>query len=246
MAGWMAAAGMVGGGGMGNTGLSNRILGPGLSVASARESANEADTNRAFQIQMRKTRYQDAVGDLRKAGLNPALAYMTSAGGAPPNPSVNIPDYGKSFTGGAAMDQAASMNRAQRSKLKKEGKAIDQGTKNAKELLDYEKAVMSSQAAANLGNSANAHINAQKGALQIPLMQADADFYQSDVGSSARMIERLGRSMNLPGFIYMSGKGRGARRGQRPMGPAPWQSSSGPEETKIYHGRGRGGRGSTP
>lgn len=45
-------------------------------------NAYEADKNRAWQEQQRKTQYQTAVEDLKAAGLNPMLAY--TQGGAKP------------------------------------------------------------------------------------------------------------------------------------------------------------------
>jgi hypothetical protein len=45
-------------------------------------NAAEADKNRAFQTEQRKTQYQTAVEDLKAAGLNPMLAY--TQGGAKP------------------------------------------------------------------------------------------------------------------------------------------------------------------
>lgn len=44
-------------------------------------SAHEAHLNRRFQKNMRATSYQTAVEDMRKAGLNPALAYQQGGAG---------------------------------------------------------------------------------------------------------------------------------------------------------------------
>lgn len=46
-------------------------------------SADEARRNRQFQRKMYKHRYQYTVEDMRKAGLNPALAYQQGGGSAP-------------------------------------------------------------------------------------------------------------------------------------------------------------------
>lgn len=48
-----------------------------------RASADEAARNRQFQRRMYKHRYQYTVEDMRKAGLNPALAYQQGGGLCP-------------------------------------------------------------------------------------------------------------------------------------------------------------------
>jgi gas vesicle protein len=46
-------------------------------------NAEEAQKNRDWQEQMRKTQYQTAIGDLKAAGLNPMLAYSQGGAGTP-------------------------------------------------------------------------------------------------------------------------------------------------------------------
>lgn len=50
----------------------------------------EAATNRNFQERMRKTSYQTAVGDLKKAGLNPMLAYQQGGAGTPGGSAASV------------------------------------------------------------------------------------------------------------------------------------------------------------
>ena len=52
----------------------------GASSANA-ANAEEAQKNRDFQERMRSTQYQTAVEDLKKAGLNPMLAYQNGGAG---------------------------------------------------------------------------------------------------------------------------------------------------------------------
>ena len=62
-------------------------IGGGLSYLGG-ESANAANAeqakkNRQFQERMRATQYQTAVEDMRKAGINPAMAYHQGGAGTP-------------------------------------------------------------------------------------------------------------------------------------------------------------------
>lgn len=76
------------------------FVGPVLDAASGIVSANAA--RNAF-----KTRYQDTVADMKKAGLNPALAY--GQGGGNPQTS-DLPNLGESLT--KATQGAASARQA--------------------------------------------------------------------------------------------------------------------------------------
>ncbi|AXH76613.1 MAG: DNA pilot protein [Microviridae sp.] len=80
------------------------VVGPALDAISGAINAKQARD--AF-----KSRYQDTVRDMRKAGLNPALAYGQGGG----NPSTHdIPPLGESFTRaatGAASAKQAEANR---------------------------------------------------------------------------------------------------------------------------------------
>jgi len=85
-------------------------------------NAAEADKNRAFQTEQRKTQYQTAVEDLKAAGLNPMLAY--SQGGAKPTSGAQAtavaPPKIENAVGNAANSAATSamaLNNVMQNKL---------------------------------------------------------------------------------------------------------------------------------
>jgi hypothetical protein len=78
------------------------LITAGVDLVGGIVSANQA--RKAF-----KTRYQDTVNDMKKAGLNPALAYGQGGG----NPTtVPLPEVGTSYQKGVATSASAKQARA--------------------------------------------------------------------------------------------------------------------------------------
>ena len=71
----------------------------GQSQANA-SNAKEAKRQREFQERMRATQYQTAVEDMRKAGLNPALAYSQGGAGTPSGAMARMESTTAGVTGG--------------------------------------------------------------------------------------------------------------------------------------------------
>lgn len=69
-------------------------------------SAEEAKKNRDYQTEMSNTAYQRAVEDLRKAGLNPYLAYQQGGASSPAGSFATTGSRSSHSTGGQFMNSA--------------------------------------------------------------------------------------------------------------------------------------------
>lgn len=97
---------------VGSTALA--LAGQGADIWAGRQSAEdqrvynreEAEANRVFQERMSSTAYQRAVEDMRKAGLNPALAYQQGGASTPSGASATSSPAG---TGSASSSLASAV-----------------------------------------------------------------------------------------------------------------------------------------
>lgn len=92
-----------------------------------RTNQKEAGVNRAFQERMRNTEWQAAVEDMRKAGINPAVAYSHGGASSPGGSQATVEDsIGK---GSSSAMQALAMRKnlelldAQITKTRNEGES---------------------------------------------------------------------------------------------------------------------------
>lgn len=128
MSGWAAAA---------QAGA--QLADTGLQVWSAMRAnkANEsiARKNIEFGREMAQNRYQYTMADMRKAGLNPILAYQQGASGVPASGTANIqPVYQKDGISSAVQKaRESALWEREIDKKESEIKNIEQQTTNAKE-----------------------------------------------------------------------------------------------------------------
>lgn len=120
-----------GGSALGNSGWSSGGIAdfiPGVGDARAQERANkinieQAQLNRDFQERMSSTAYQRAMEDMKKAGLNPMLAYMQGGASAPSGSQATVESASKTglfdkalqgYTGiSAALDRSTGLQQQQ-------------------------------------------------------------------------------------------------------------------------------------
>jgi len=85
-----------------------------IADAANRNSAAQAQAQMAFQERMRATQYQTAIEDMKKAGLNPMLAYSQGGAGVPTGAmgSVSTAKMENALGAGAAGYQSMATNNA--------------------------------------------------------------------------------------------------------------------------------------
>lgn len=95
---------------------------PGIGDAKAQDKANkinqqEAQINRDFQERMSSTAYQRAMDDMRKAGLNPMLAYAQGGASAPTGAQATVDAVSKTGLAKAGLEAYTGISSANTARM---------------------------------------------------------------------------------------------------------------------------------
>lgn len=111
-------------------GAAGGLFGMAGSLGSAAMAAKEAKRNRKFQERMAKTKYQYTMEDMKKAGLNPILAYKGIGGGTPSGSMAAVPDLGGTAAKAAEAGTKAVLSMSQKKANLAQAGAADATARN--------------------------------------------------------------------------------------------------------------------
>lgn len=123
------------------------IIGAGIDYFSAKQTQSKqkaaAREQMAFQERMSNTAYQRAMDDMRKAGLNPMLAYMKGGASTPGGAQANMvtPQIGGRVTEGLKAGSAMNLQRLQAHNTEAQTQLVHQQTATARQLERKEAAI---------------------------------------------------------------------------------------------------------
>ncbi len=174
MAGGAVAGGIIGG-----------LIGLGSTAMANKASRREAQKNRDFQERMANTAYQRGMADMKKAGLNPILAYRQGGAGTPVGATGQVHDY----AGGLAKGVSSALGVTRQRQELKNMKQVEHKDEALKDKAESE--ISLNQALEDKANASTA-LQVQ----QLPKAKQDAIIHKTPVGRGLRWIDTIGKALN--------------------------------------------------
>lgn len=242
--------GSIGGGVISGIGsVVGGLINSGAQAEANKQNLEEAARNRDFQRDMANTAYQRAIVDMKKAGINPMLAYSQGGASAPAGNMANVQStrpgdaVSSGISGGvsSALQTYQSLNQVE---LLKSQKALNA----AQEVAAVRDAQLKESSALNVQQQTKiASLEALKRVYELPKQKVQSEVEQAHGQidkSNAKYdnwLKRIGDTLNTAGSAldvinplrYIRGGGGGSPSGG-PSGKGP-TILKGPSGPVIHH-----------
>lgn len=163
---------------------------PGIGDAMAADDANRANARHAynqmaFQERMSNTAYQRAMEDMKKAGLNPMLAFSQGGASTPSGAAPTISPASKSKFGEMALSTALGVKG-----LSQQQQQIDNQIANTQSQIDLNKSTAAKQVAETQRTQVETAIKKK----EVPGAQLKADLSEKGTSLIRKIIDSVSNS----------------------------------------------------
>lgn len=174
-----------------SSGASIPEMGLGLfgTLHSAKRASHEAAESRRFQVLMRKTKYQDTVEDMRKAGLNPSLALGNGPSSAPAGTVAQVPDFAKSVHSARSNSIANESMKQTVKKQKKEVDLVDEQIETTKQTRQPQIDLMEANMHSAQGQARHQQAMGNQVEYGLPFHKNLQDIYSSPAGKGKQWFD---------------------------------------------------------